>query len=306
MWCVEKRMSDVPIIGVFEGGGIKGVALAGAAAATMDAGYRFDRIVGTSAGALVGGLVAAGYDSVGLREAVCRIDWPELLDPSLLSKIPVVGKQLAVFFRLGLFMGDELEAAWAEMLAAKGVRTFDDLAVRLRIVATDVTHTRGLIFPDDFDRLGIDQSVFPVARALRMSAAVPFAFEPVELTNEKTGDVLLVSDGAMAANFPDRIVDPESTLPAVGFRFIEHDVHPHRVIRGPLSFAAAVIWSGIGAREGLPALASPLVDVIEVPSSRSGLDFNITRPEAKELFDEGYRSVEARLRERPLTPKLDV
>ena len=37
-----------PVIGVFEGGGIKGIALAGAAAAAMDTGYEFDAVVGTS------------------------------------------------------------------------------------------------------------------------------------------------------------------------------------------------------------------------------------------------------------------
>ena len=62
-----------PVIGVFEGGGIKGIALAGAAAAAMEAGFRFEGVVGTSAGALVGSLVAAGYTSNELRERVCRL-----------------------------------------------------------------------------------------------------------------------------------------------------------------------------------------------------------------------------------------
>ncbi len=51
------------IDGVFEGGGIRAIALAGAAVAAMDAGYPFRRAAGTSAGAMVASLVAAGYDS---------------------------------------------------------------------------------------------------------------------------------------------------------------------------------------------------------------------------------------------------
>ena len=54
-----------PVIGVFEGGGIKGIALAGAAAAAMETGYVFDAVVGTSAGALVGSLIVAGYSPSG-------------------------------------------------------------------------------------------------------------------------------------------------------------------------------------------------------------------------------------------------
>ncbi len=38
---------------IFEGGGIRGIALAGVAAAAMDAGYEFRRTAGTSAGAMV-------------------------------------------------------------------------------------------------------------------------------------------------------------------------------------------------------------------------------------------------------------
>ena len=76
------------IDGVFEGGGIRGIALAGAAGAAMDAGYAFRRSAGTSAGAMVASLVAAGYDGDALREAVCKADWPALLDPMPWTSIP--------------------------------------------------------------------------------------------------------------------------------------------------------------------------------------------------------------------------
>jgi NTE family protein len=293
-------MDEQAIIGVFEGGGIKGVALAGAAAATMDSGYRFERIVGTSAGALVGALVAAGYTSSELKRTVCSIDWPGLLDPSWLARIPLVGKQLAVFFQLGLYQGVSLEQTWADLLAAKGVKVFGDLDVRLRVVATDITHTRGLVFPDAFEVLGVDPETIPVAKAVRISASIPFAFQPVKLRNERTRDDFYVVDGALAANFPERIVDPNASIPAVGFRFLPAESHPHRQIRGPLSLAAAVMWSGVGAREGLPALQSKVVDVIDVPSRLSGLDFNITSAEAALLFEESYVAVRDRLASTPL------
>jgi|GEM_PF-6376094 len=48
------------INGVFEGGGVRGIALAGAAAATLDRAYRIHRAVGTSAGALVAAFLVAG------------------------------------------------------------------------------------------------------------------------------------------------------------------------------------------------------------------------------------------------------
>lgn len=289
-----------PIIGVFEGGGVKGLALAGAAAATMDAGYSFARVVGTSAGAMVGGLVMAGYSSDELADAICGADWPSLLDPFPVTRVPAIGKHLAVFFKQGLYRGDRIEQMMRELLAAKGVQSFSDLTGGLRIVVTDLTHTRGLVLPDAFEEMGLEMD-FPLARAIRMSASVPFAFAPVKVAHPVTGDVAVISDGAMAANFPIRVVDPDARLPAVGFRFVDAPgAHPHRVIDGPLSFAAAVITSGMAAREGLPSLRSPLVDVISVPASRAGLDFGISSSQARELFDEGYQAVAQRLVDQPL------
>ena len=45
---------------ILEGGGVKGIALVGSYTALSEAGYDFHRIAGTSAGAIVGALIAAG------------------------------------------------------------------------------------------------------------------------------------------------------------------------------------------------------------------------------------------------------
>src|SRR5580693_6491654 len=44
---------------VLSGGGVKGIGLIGAVVALMDAGYRIHRVSGTSAGSIVGAIVAA-------------------------------------------------------------------------------------------------------------------------------------------------------------------------------------------------------------------------------------------------------
>ncbi|XYD11445.1 patatin-like phospholipase family protein [Methylobacterium sp. NMS12] len=55
--------------GVFEGGGVRGYAHLGALKACEDRGIRFDGVSGTSIGAIVAALVAAGYTSTELYEA---------------------------------------------------------------------------------------------------------------------------------------------------------------------------------------------------------------------------------------------
>jgi NTE family protein len=46
---------------VFEGGGVKGIGLVGAVTVMEERGYRWMNLAGTSAGAIVASLLAAGY-----------------------------------------------------------------------------------------------------------------------------------------------------------------------------------------------------------------------------------------------------
>lgn len=53
--------ADRRVDAVFEGGGVKGIALIGAAAVIEASGYQFYNLAGTSAGAIVAALLGAGY-----------------------------------------------------------------------------------------------------------------------------------------------------------------------------------------------------------------------------------------------------
>lgn len=55
---------------VFEGGGVKGIALAGAVQAAEQRGIRFSRVAGTSSGAIVAALVAAGYTAAEMKQLI--------------------------------------------------------------------------------------------------------------------------------------------------------------------------------------------------------------------------------------------
>jgi NTE family protein len=281
-----------PVFGVFEGGGIKGVALAGAAAAVLDSGYRFERVAGTSAGALTASLIAADYTADELRRLVARINWPSLLDGVPGLNIPVFGKHIAFLRKGGLYRGAQLQRVWGQLLAAKGISTFGDLETgRLRMVAVDLSHERGVVLPDGLEEYGIDAGRFPIARAVRMSSAVPFIFKPVELQNRFTGDVSLMADGSLGSKFPVELVDQRSDTPVIGFRPVDvEDIHRHNEVRGPASLAAAVMTTGMSARETLPRGRFESVHQILVPTKRDSLDFNLTSKQALVMFDEGYVS----------------
>lgn len=272
------------ITGVFEGGGVKGIALAGAAAAAMDDGYVFEQTVGTSAGAMVASLVAAGFGPSELRHAVTGIDWPGLTGKSSLRK------NISMMLRLGFHSGSKLEAVLRRLLGSKGVRGFGDLPDgSLMVVATDLNHGRGIVLPNDLPGLGHDPRAFPVARAVLMSSSVPFVFEPVRLTDRVSGEELLMADGAMTARFPAQLVPRNSS--SIGFRLRPPPGHhPHHEIKGPVSLATAVIGAGISAREDLPPMCGSLDRVVEVVVDHDSLDFDVSPSLAAELFDIGYRA----------------
>lgn len=280
--------------GVFEGGGVRGVALAGAAAAALDRGLLFDHLVGTSAGSLVASLLAADYSADELSAVVCGVDWPGLLDPVRGRNLPLVGKHIGLLLSKGLHKGDRLEGVWRELLEAKNVRTFGDLPPgRLTVVVTDLNHAIGVALPEGLTRYGVEPATFPVARAVRMSSAVPFLFKPVPLQDRSSGEHVLMADGAMAANYPVGLARQD--LPVLGFRLEAESLeHQHEEVRGPASLARSVVVAGIRARYSLPRVVEPGAHVVAVPVS-ADLDFDMTGEEARALFDRGRRVAAAQL-----------
>jgi NTE family protein len=189
------------IDGVFSGGGLKDFALVGAYQAIEEKGFRFQRLAGTSAGAILACFIAAGYTSKEIELMLDDQDFQTLLDPrKTILPLPIM-KWFFLYWRMGLYQGKELEKWFMKKLAAKGVYTFGDLPQgSLKIIASDLTHGKMLVLPDDLAHYGISPETFPLARALRMSCGIPFFFEPVKLP--VVGGEAIVVDGGVLSNFP--------------------------------------------------------------------------------------------------------
>lgn len=189
------------IDGVFSGGGLKGFALVGAYQVLEEKGYKFERVAGTSAGAIVACFIAAGYTSKEIADSLDELDVSIFLDPrKTILPLPFM-KWINLYFRLGLYQGKALENWFSEKLAVKGIYTFADLpSGLLKLVASDLTNGRLIVFPDDLERYELSAETFPIARALRMSCGIPFFFEPVRLVTG-SGETIVI-DGGVLSNFP--------------------------------------------------------------------------------------------------------
>lgn len=194
------------IDGVFSGGGIKAFALVGAYEVLEKENYRFVRVAGTSAGAIMAAFIAAGYTSKEIELLLEELDLKALLDPRKTSDIFPLFKWLNVYRHLGMYRGLALEKWFYKKLAMKNIYTFGDLPKgALKIVASDLTSGKIVVLPDDLKDYQIDATHFPIARALRMSCSIPFFFEPVKLKSMHKEYVIV--DGGVLSNFPLWIFD---------------------------------------------------------------------------------------------------
>ncbi len=164
---------------VLGGGAAWGLAHVGVVEVLREEGLSIDLIVGTSVGAIIGSFVAAGIETDAIKEMVSDITWADL------GRLTMP--------HLGFADSSEIEAMVEEMIG-KG-RTFDELEIPLKVIATDVI--RG-------EQVVLDWG--PLAPAIRASASIPVLFTPVELE-----DILLV-DGGVVNNLPvDVAIDAGAT-----------------------------------------------------------------------------------------------
>jgi NTE family protein len=204
---------------VFEGGGVKGIGLAGAYRELTDRGYSAECVAGTSAGAITAALVAAGYTGSEVEEIVLtKMHFPDFEDSSFLDHFGRAGQAAEFLKRRGMHSGDYFLDWMRQQLNAKGKTTFGDLrnpagsddnrTYRLQVIASDLTARSMLVLPQDAAALGIDDpDQLEIAEAVRMSMSIPVFFEPVLFTNPKTGQEHMIVDGGLLSNYPIWLFD---------------------------------------------------------------------------------------------------
>lgn len=193
---------------VFSGGGVKSFAFLGVLQSMKKKGLETERVAGTSAGAIVAGLLAANYSFEELEEAINDLKLQELLDPPFFSKIVPFSKWFYLYFKMGIYKGDKFEEWLYNQLAVKNVYTFCDIKPGfLKIVVSDLSLGKLVVIPDDLERVyGIDPDHFSIAKAIRMSAGYPYFFMPMELIG-KTATKSVIVDGGLLSNYPLWIFD---------------------------------------------------------------------------------------------------
>lgn len=296
---------------VFEGGGVKGIGLVGAVAVTEGMGYEFCNVAGTSAGAIVAALVAAGYRARELRDIMRSLDYTQFKDKGLLDNIPVFGRVLSLGLEKGIYEGVYLEDWLREKLAAKGKRTFKDLIIdefrdapkyryKLQVIAADISRGKMLVLPRDSQDYGIAPDDLDIARAVRMSMSIPFFYEPVTLRLGGTGKACFIVDGGVLSNFPIYLFDdgtPDPPWPTFGYLLAEHpDVVGQEVrheVSGPLSLLASLFLTMLEAHDRMYISNGAFVRTIMIPTvGVKTTEFDLAPERAEALYQSGVNAAE--------------
>jgi NTE family protein len=297
---------------VFEGGGVKGIGLAGAYSALCERGVGPKRVAGTSAGAITAALVAAGYSAEELDEILLEVPFARFKDTAWEDRIPIVGHPLSVLLQRGIYEGGFFREWMRGLLAAKGVRTFGQLAdpeatelkerYRLKVIVSDVTHRRLLVLPDDAASLGVEPDDLEVAYAVRMSMSIPIFFEPVMHRNPRTGVDHLIVDGGMLSNFPVWLFDADKgeppRWPTFGMLLVEGDPKvpvAHRVegrqSGSIIDYIKALASTMMEAHDRLYLEKATFVRTIPIPTlGVSTTEFDITPARVRAIYESGRRA----------------
>jgi len=202
-WAQTPLPDSRPRIGlVLSGGGARGMAHIGVIKVLEEMRIPVDVITGTSMGAIVGGLYAAGLSPSELETLVTSVEWNEAFrdkpDPSeqpfrrkqdtqqyqIDFELGIKNGQLTI--PLGLVQGQNLNRILSGTLMHKAtVKDFDRLHIPFRAVATDIETGNAVVIGRG-----------DLATALHASMSIPGVFAPVEMEGK------MLVDGGIANNLP--------------------------------------------------------------------------------------------------------
>jgi NTE family protein len=197
---------------VLGGGAARGIAHIGALQVLEENGIYPQVITGTSVGALVGGLYAAGISAARLVSIVENIDWLDLVS----FRFPTFTlTDLARNIPMGLVDLDKM-IDWIDQEVGAPV-TFDQLNVPFAAVATDLVTGQVVVMNEGL-----------VAPAIRASCSLPGVFTPYR----RNGRLLV--DGVVVNNMPVTIAQDLGADYTIGIDLLplmgERQAEPRNVV----------------------------------------------------------------------------
>jgi NTE family protein len=189
---------------VFEGGGVKGLAYAGALEVLEQSGItgQIERVGGASAGAITATLVSLGYTGEEVRHTFMNMDFSKFEDGGLLGPERLLTEY-------GWYKGDYFLNFIEEQIEQKtGNRrsTFSEVKrpdfKDLFVVGTELTQQLSVVFCNECS------PDMAIADAVRISMSIPLFFAAREIGDN------IYCDGGVLNNYPITLFDKQRYLSA--------------------------------------------------------------------------------------------
>ncbi len=277
---------------VFEGGGVRGIAYAGAVEVLEKKNIlkNIKRVAGTSAGAITAALVSLNYDAQEITKVVNATNFKDFEDH---------WNPLRIATHYGLYKGEFLLQFIQSFIENKGFdkeATFEDLknsgGKDLRVFSSDLNMQIAREFSFDKTPTTI------VAEAIRASMSIPLFFQAWSFTNKIPNDHIYV-DGGLTYNYPITAFDTDGSNPkTIGFHFgytgqtptnndLEYD-HILKYVKATFGMLLDVQKIDF---EKDPSEENRTININDFGISAT--NFNLTESEKDKLYNSGKSATEA-------------
>lgn len=265
---------------VLGGGGMRGFAHIGVVRAIERLGLVVDEVVGTSMGAVMGGLYAAGRDSFEIEEVATEISVKDYL------KLNLVKFLMRGYRHASIYKGKNFREFLEENLPQE---SFDELPRPFFCNALSLTrgHMRYFGMPGD--------TQVPVAEAVYASACLPGVFEPPQIG----GDWYI--DGGMAETLALKIAHARKPDVVIAVDLTAVDHHAPVSFRATLPhilFQTYAIMGSVLNEHALHRYANEKVVLIRPKVHSIGV---LVQPDTPEVVRLGEREALEVLTTNPLT-----
>ncbi|WP_251859682.1 patatin-like phospholipase family protein [Clostridium sp. Marseille-Q2269] len=283
---------------VFQGGGVKATAFTGAICRLEEEGVNWQRVAGTSAGAIIASLLAVGYTGKEIRNIMYELDYENVGNTTAIKKFPFGQKTLGLLFEKGIFSTTYIEKYLQQVFKDKGKTKFKHISLNgrspLKIIVSDVTNKRLVILPDDLKKYGLNPMELEISKAVTMSISIPFFFKPVKL--KYLGKEAYIVDGGITSNYPIWIFDVKNIprWPTFGFKLGNGEEYNRTIEnRDFISYIMDVIETTIYSYDESYLNDKDKIRTISIPAlGVKTTEFNISLETKKKLYNEGYEKAD--------------
>lgn len=222
---------------VLEGGGMKGIAYAGALEVLDSLGISdsIERIAGTSSGAMNGLMYALGYSGKEIRHLNLNTNFGKYNQVGF----PLIGGLIRVKKTYGYYKTDKLIEDLGKVMAAKGFSpdlTFEELYIAhqsgknvklLYLTGANLTDQKTEVFSHE------TYPTMQVLDAVRISISIPMYFEAVFMQpdgslvekNDADSTTKIVVDGGVLDNYPFFVFDTLVTVNSGDNSYYKCNIH---------------------------------------------------------------------------------